>query len=87
MAEVSLDRLAWLEQAIEETRQFCEAVERDAVMERGMAVFGSSDYDWEIDLNHRAVMARKTLELMEEERRSILERKAWRERLEREEGG
>jgi hypothetical protein len=32
-------------------------------------------------------MARKTLELMEEERRSILERKGWRERREREEGG
>jgi hypothetical protein len=56
-------------------------------MERGMAVFGSSDYDWEIDLNHQAVMAKKTLEPMEEERRSILERKGWRERREREEGG
>jgi hypothetical protein len=32
VAEVSLDRLAWLERAIEETRLFCEAVERDAVM-------------------------------------------------------
>jgi hypothetical protein len=52
-------------------------------MERGMSAFGTSDYDWEIDLHHRAVLARKTLALMEEERQSILART--RKRAEREE--
>ena len=69
-----LDRLGWLERAIPETRRFCEEVERDAVVERAMAGVGSSSYDFEIDLNSQAVMARKTLALMEQERRSIVTR-------------
>lgn len=81
----SLNRLSWLEPAIEETRAFCDAVEKDAELERGMAAFGSLDYDWEIDLNHQAVMARKTLALMEEERASILARARMRKERERRE--
>jgi hypothetical protein len=41
--------------------------------------FGSSDYDWEIDLNHQAEIARKTVALMEDERRSLIARKEMRE--------
>jgi hypothetical protein len=73
-----LDRLGWLQRAIAQTEAFCHEVERDSELERGMARFGSSDYDGEIDLDHQAVLARTTLALMEEERRSILARKVMR---------
>lgn len=69
-----LNRLSWLDRAIGETRQFCESIEADAAMERGMASFGSADYDSEIDLNNQAKMSRETLALMEKERRSIIAR-------------
>jgi hypothetical protein len=39
-----------------------------------MTRFGSADYEFEIDLNHRAEMARRTLALMAEDSQSTLTR-------------
>jgi hypothetical protein len=71
-------RLPWLERAIPETETFCESIEQDAEMERSMTRFDMADYDFEIDLNHQAEMARRTLVLMQNERQSILARRTLR---------
>lgn len=59
------ERERWLRVAIAETASFCQLIEDEAVMERGFSRFGSSDYDFEIDLNHQAKLARETLARME----------------------
>jgi hypothetical protein len=78
-ARLQNGRLPWLERAIPETESFCESLERDAEKERAMGRFGTSDYDFEIDLNRQAEMARKTLAMLEDERQSIRARAALRE--------
>ena len=79
MADRKLDRLSWLERAITDTRRFCKAIEVDAEIEGASFAFGSLDDDFEIDLNHQAELARRTLASMEEERRSIRARNRMRE--------
>ena len=71
MTDRKLDRLSWLERAITDTRRFCKTIEAEAETERAFPPFGSLDDDFEIDLNHQAELARRTLASMEEERRSI----------------
>ena len=55
-------------------------------MEIAVARFGSSDYDYEIDLAHSAKMARVTLESMEHEKSSILTRREMAQAKQRGEG-
>jgi len=55
-------------------------------LEIAVARFGSSDYDYEIDLAHSAKMARVTLESMEDEKSSILTRREMVQAKQREEG-
>ncbi len=82
------DRLAWLEGAIAETRGFCEWIEATAAEELRFTRFDSWDYDFELDLNAQAKMARGTLGLLEQERSSILARNKMRaERAAREARG
>ena len=59
---------------------------RPAGLEIAVARFGSSDYDYEIDLAHSAKMARVTLESMEDEKSSILTRREMAQAKQRGEG-
>jgi hypothetical protein len=80
-----MGRLEGLQDAIAETRKFVEDAEKNGPAERGMARFGSLEYDEIVDWIHAGEMAAKTLELLEEERSSIESRSAMRDRRRRRE--
>ena len=72
--ELSPTRLVWLERARGDTN-FCEAIERDAEVERAMTRFSSADYEFEIGLNHQAELARRTLALCQGQAGEALSRR------------